>query len=64
MARLVAAFGCSHSTMLFIPGSELHRLPIEDQDVALIPFPEWAPYLDEITDVLARFMARVEQTKR
>lgn len=48
----------------FIPGSELHRLPIEDQDVALIPFPEWAPYFDEITDVLARFMARVEQTKR
>ncbi len=47
-----------------IPGSELHRLAIEDQDVPLIPFPDWAPYFEEITDVFARFIARVEQAKR
>ncbi len=41
-----------------IPGSELHRLPIEDQDVPLIPFPEWAPYEDEIADTLTAFIAR------
>jgi pimeloyl-ACP methyl ester carboxylesterase len=41
-----------------IPGSELHRLPIEDQDVPLIPFPDWAPYENEIADVLARFIAK------
>jgi pimeloyl-ACP methyl ester carboxylesterase len=41
-----------------IPGSELHRLPIEDQDVPLIPFPDWAQYEDEIADVFAGFIAR------
>ena len=41
-----------------IPGSELHRLPIEDQEVPLIPFPDWAPYEDEIADTLTRFIAR------
>ena len=47
-----------------IPGSELHRLPIEDQDVPLIPFPDWAPYEDEIAQVLARFIARVSASAR
>jgi pimeloyl-ACP methyl ester carboxylesterase len=41
-----------------IPGSELHRLPIEDQDVPLIPFPDWAPYETEIADVLTKFIAK------
>jgi pimeloyl-ACP methyl ester carboxylesterase len=41
-----------------IPGSELHRLPIEDQDVPLIPFPEWAPHEAEIARTFADFMAR------
>jgi hypothetical protein len=41
-----------------IPGSELHRLPIEDQDVPLIPFPDWAPYEDEIADTLTTFIAK------
>jgi len=47
-----------------IPGSQLHRLPIEDQDVPLIPFPDWAPYEEEIADVLTRFIARVVQDER
>ena len=42
------------------PGSELHELPIVDQDVPLIPFGEWAPYEDEITGVFVDFMARVD----
>ena len=41
-----------------IAGSELHRLPIEDQDVPLIPFPEWAPHEAEIARTFADFMAR------
>ncbi|HEY1542060.1 MAG TPA: alpha/beta hydrolase [Xanthobacteraceae bacterium] len=41
-----------------IPGSRLHRLPIEDQDVPLIPFPDWAPYEDEIADAFVGFIAQ------
>ena len=41
-----------------IPGSTLHELPIRDQDVALIPFEEWAPYEDEIARVFAEFMKK------
>jgi pimeloyl-ACP methyl ester carboxylesterase len=41
-----------------IAGSELHRLPIEDQDVPLIPFPEWGAYEPEIARVFADFMKR------
>ncbi len=43
-----------------IAGSELHQLPIEDHDVALIPFDEWAPHEDEITRVFVDFMRRVD----
>ena len=39
-----------------IPGSQLHRLPITDQDVPLIPFPDWAPYEEEIVRVFVKFM--------
>jgi len=42
-----------------IPNSEWHQLPIEDQDIPLIPFEDWAPYEAEITDVFTGFMARV-----
>jgi pimeloyl-ACP methyl ester carboxylesterase len=41
-----------------IPGSELHALPITDQDVPLIPFDAWAPYEDEIARVFLDFMRR------
>jgi pimeloyl-ACP methyl ester carboxylesterase len=39
-----------------IPGSVLFRLPIEDQDVPLLPFFDWAPHEDTLADALARFM--------
>ena len=41
-----------------IAGSELHQLPIEDQDIPLIPFPEWGAYEEEIARVFAEFMKR------
>ena len=41
-----------------ISGSELHQLPIADQEVPLIPFPDWAPYEDEIVRVFLDFMRR------
>jgi pimeloyl-ACP methyl ester carboxylesterase len=41
-----------------IPGSELYQLPITDQAVPLIPFPDWAPYEDEIVRVFLDFMRR------
>ena len=41
-----------------IPGSELFDLGLEDVDVPLIPYPDWAPYEAEIVDVLTGFMAR------
>lgn len=42
-----------------IPGCTLHQLPIQDQDVPLIPFEQWAPYEDEIAGVFVEFMRRV-----
>jgi pimeloyl-ACP methyl ester carboxylesterase len=42
-----------------IPGSVLHRLPIEDLDVPLLPFTEWAPYEAELATVLTDFMNSV-----
>ena len=41
-----------------IAGSELHQLPITDQDVPLIPFPDWGAYEPEIARVFADFMKR------
>jgi pimeloyl-ACP methyl ester carboxylesterase len=41
-----------------IPGSELHRLPVTDQDLPLIPFPDWAEHEPEITKTFADFMRR------
>jgi hypothetical protein len=41
-----------------IPGSELHQLPIEDQDLPLVPFVDWADLEPEITEVFTGFMNR------
>ena len=45
-----------------IPGAELYRLPIEDRDVPLLPFSDWAPHEDELATALAAFMRRVLAT--
>jgi pimeloyl-ACP methyl ester carboxylesterase len=39
-----------------IPGSELFELPIQDQDVDIIPFPEWAVHYDALATKFAAFM--------
>lgn len=44
-----------------IPGSMLHKLPIADQEVPLIPFPDWAEHEPEITRVFVDFMRGVER---
>src|SRR5262249_55148462 len=46
-----------------IPGSKLHQLPIEDKDVPLIPFDEWAPYEAEIAKTFVDFMGGVAGAK-
>lgn len=47
-----------------IPGSELHRLPITDLDVPLIPFAEWGIHEEEIAQVFAKFMQRTLAAER
>jgi pimeloyl-ACP methyl ester carboxylesterase len=43
-----------------IAGSELYNLPIEDQDIALLPFSAWSEQESELAQALADFMQRVE----
>lgn len=52
------ASASGHTVHSMIRGSELHELPIEDQDVPLISFEEWAPQEPEIVRVFADFMRR------
>ena len=42
-----------------IPASELHELPITDQDVDLVPYTEWAFLEEEIVATFLDFMGRV-----
>ena len=42
-----------------IPGCRLHQLPITDQEVPLIPYPDWAPLEPEIARVFVEHMQRV-----
>ncbi len=41
-----------------IPGCKLHQLPITDQEVPLIPYPDWAKYEDEIARVFVEHMKK------
>ena len=43
-----------------IPGSELFELPIEDQDVPLLPFSDWAPHEPALARKFVEFMRRVD----
>ena len=47
---------CGRAIQRLIPGSRLVELPLEDQDVALIPFPEWAPHEEAIARACARLV--------
>jgi pimeloyl-ACP methyl ester carboxylesterase len=44
-----------------IPGSEMHILPMEDQDVPVVPFEDWVVHEPEIARTLADFMARQDK---
>jgi hypothetical protein len=50
-----ASAAVAHKLIL---GSEVHQLPITDQEVPLIPFPEWGAYEEEIARVFVNFMQR------
>jgi hypothetical protein len=47
-----------------IPGCILHQLPIQDQEVPLIPYPDWAPHEPEIARVFIDLMRRAEAQQR
>ena len=49
---------CGRAIQKLIPGSRLVELPVEDQDVALIPFTEWAPHEEAIARVCADFVLK------
>jgi hypothetical protein len=42
-----------------IPNSILYKLPIEDQDIALLPFSDWEPHEETLAIVLSDFMNEV-----
>ena len=42
-----------------IPDSELYCLPMEDQDVALLPFSDWAPHEATLARVFGEFMHKI-----
>jgi pimeloyl-ACP methyl ester carboxylesterase len=48
-----------HATAALIPGSVVFSLPIEDQDVPLLPFSDWAPHEALLAKVFAEFMCSV-----
>ena len=48
-----------HATAALIPASVLFNLPIEDQDVPLLPFSDWAPHEALLAEVFAKFMRNV-----
>jgi pimeloyl-ACP methyl ester carboxylesterase len=52
------ASGSGRACAQLIPGAELFELPIQDQDIALIPFAEWAVHEPALTQAFAGFMRR------
>ncbi len=55
------SMACGRAIQKLIPGSRLVELPLEDQDVPLIPFPDWAEHENEIARVFVDFMRGVEK---
>mgnify|MGYP003674906398 CR=1 FL=1 len=47
-----------------IPGSEMHLLPMEDEDVPVVPFEAWEAHEPEIASVLTDFMCRHDASGR
>jgi pimeloyl-ACP methyl ester carboxylesterase len=49
---------CGRAIQKLIPGSRLVELPLEDQDVPLVPFGDWAPHEATIAKTAAEFVRR------
>jgi pimeloyl-ACP methyl ester carboxylesterase len=45
-----------------IPNSILYQLPLEDQDVAVLPFSDWEPHEATLAHVLTEFMNKVNSS--
>ena len=50
-----------HAAHALIPNSILYELPIQDQDVPLLPFSDWAPHEVTLAQVFAHFMNQVNK---
>jgi pimeloyl-ACP methyl ester carboxylesterase len=50
-----------HAAHALIPNSILYELPIQDQDVPLLPFSDWAPHEATLAAVFAEFMNAVNK---
>ena len=50
------SMSCGRAIQRLIPGSRLVELPLEDQDLPLVPFPDWAPHEETIARVCAEFV--------
>ena len=49
------SMACGRAIQKLIPGSRLFELPLEDQDVPLVPFPEWTPHEEALAREISRF---------
>jgi hypothetical protein len=61
---LTHASGNGFATAALIEGSILYSLPIEDQNVPLLPFSDWAPHEAALASRFAEFMNSVEANTR
>jgi pimeloyl-ACP methyl ester carboxylesterase len=50
------SMACGRAIQKLIPGSRLVELPLEDEHVPLIPFPDWGPHEETIARVCAKFI--------
>jgi len=52
------SMSCGRAIQRLIPGSRLVELPLEDQDLPLVPFPDWAPHEETIARACADFVKK------
>ena len=52
------SLACGRAIQRLIPGSRLFELPLEDRDVPLIPFSDWAPHEAAIARACADFILK------
>jgi hypothetical protein len=52
------SMACGRAIQRLIPGSRLFELPVQDQDVPLVAFTEWAPHEEAIARACADFILK------